>query len=84
MVALFRPGPMEWINDFIAAKNNPRQIKYPHPDYVNDVLAHAYEKNGQIEKAIEQWEYVRDNYSTFRNIAIRMLHDLKAKGKATP
>lgn len=28
MVALFRPGPMNWINDFIAAKANPKKIKY--------------------------------------------------------
>lgn len=30
MVALFRPGPMAWIGDFINAKNHKRTIKYPH------------------------------------------------------
>lgn len=30
MVALFRPGPMAWIDDFINAKNHKRTIKYPH------------------------------------------------------
>lgn len=31
MVALYRPGPMDWIPDFIARKNGERQIKYLHP-----------------------------------------------------
>ncbi len=61
-----------------------RAVKHPHPDYVNDVLAHAYEKNGEIAKAIKQWEYVRDHSEGFRNIALRMLNDLRTKGKATP
>ncbi|MDR1303451.1 MAG: DNA polymerase III subunit alpha [Puniceicoccales bacterium] len=29
--ALYRPGPMEWINDYIAGKKDPQKIKYPHP-----------------------------------------------------
>ncbi|MFH0863698.1 MAG: DNA polymerase III subunit alpha [Candidatus Gottesmanbacteria bacterium] len=41
MVALFRPGPMEWINDFIAAKKDPTSIKYPHPD-LKPILAETY------------------------------------------
>ena len=31
MVALFRPGPMELIDDFIAGKIHPEKIKYLHP-----------------------------------------------------
>lgn len=61
-----------------------RAVKFPHPDYVDDVLAHAYEKNGQIKKAIERWEYVRDNSEGFRKIALRALRELKTKGKFTP
>ncbi|MDO8658673.1 MAG: DNA polymerase III subunit alpha [Candidatus Levybacteria bacterium] len=41
MVALFRPGPMQWIGDFISAKNNQRQIKYPHPD-LKPILSETY------------------------------------------
>lgn len=41
MVALYRPGPMEWISDFIAAKQNVRQIKYIHPD-LKPILAETY------------------------------------------
>jgi DNA polymerase-3 subunit alpha len=41
MVALFRPGPMEWINDFVAAKKDPSSIKYTHPD-LKPILSETY------------------------------------------
>jgi DNA polymerase-3 subunit alpha len=41
MVALYRPGPMAWINDFIGAKNDPTRIKYPHPD-LKPILSPTY------------------------------------------
>ncbi len=41
MVALFRPGPMDWINDFIKAKENPKKIHYPHAD-LKPILAETY------------------------------------------
>lgn len=31
MVALYRPGPMQWIEDFIARKHNPERIHFDHP-----------------------------------------------------
>ncbi|GBE16398.1 DNA polymerase III subunit alpha [bacterium BMS3Abin15] len=31
MVALYRPGPMDWIPDFIARKHGRKQVKYLHP-----------------------------------------------------
>lgn len=31
MVALYRPGPMQWIEDFIARKHGKRKIEYVHP-----------------------------------------------------
>lgn len=31
MVALYRPGPMEWIPDYIAGKHGRKEIKYLHP-----------------------------------------------------
>lgn len=67
-----------------AVKYLEKAIKHPHPDYVDDVLAHAYEKNGQIQKAIAQWEFLMAKAPSFRSIAERMIHDLKTKGKATP
>lgn len=31
MVALYRPGPMEWIPDYITGKHGTKQVKYLHP-----------------------------------------------------
>jgi len=31
MVALYRPGPMEWIPDYISGKHGKRQVTYLHP-----------------------------------------------------
>lgn len=41
MVALFRPGPMAWIEDFILAKNNQRTISYLHED-LKPILSETY------------------------------------------
>jgi len=41
MVALYRPGPMDLIDDFIAGKMQPDKIKYPHPDLI-PVLKSTY------------------------------------------
>jgi DNA polymerase-3 subunit alpha len=32
MVALYRPGPMEWIPDYIAYKHGKKKVTYPHDD----------------------------------------------------
>jgi len=31
LIALYRPGPMEFIPEYVAGKKNPSSIKYPHP-----------------------------------------------------
>ncbi len=41
MVALYRPGPMQNIPDFIRRKNNPDLISYPHPD-LEIILKESY------------------------------------------
>lgn len=41
MVALYRPGPMQNIPEFIARKHNPKLIKYPDPR-LQDVLSQSY------------------------------------------
>lgn len=41
MVALYRPGPMAWIDDFITAKNHKRTIKYAHP-VLKSILEETY------------------------------------------
>ncbi len=41
MVALYRPGPMDLIPSFIAGKNNPRTVKYLHPD-LKKIMGETY------------------------------------------
>lgn len=41
MVALYRPGPMQWIEDFIARKHGDRQITYLH-DAMVPALEYTY------------------------------------------
>ena len=39
--ALYRPGPMDNIDTFIAGKADPKKIKYPHPS-LEDILSETY------------------------------------------
>jgi DNA polymerase-3 subunit alpha len=41
MVALYRPGPMDLIPSFIAGKNNPKSVKYLHPD-LKKIMGETY------------------------------------------
>lgn len=41
MVALYRPGPMDLIPAFLEGKNNPKTIKYLHPD-LKPILEETY------------------------------------------
>lgn len=41
LLALYRPGPMDLIPQFIENKKNPEKIKYPHPD-LKEILAPTY------------------------------------------
>ncbi|MGH7156568.1 MAG: DNA polymerase III subunit alpha [Candidatus Saccharimonadales bacterium] len=41
MVALYRPGPMQWIDDFIARKHGLRKIEYIHP-VMKNALENTY------------------------------------------
>lgn len=41
MVALYRPGPMDWIPDFIARKHGEREIHYLHPG-LKPILENTY------------------------------------------
>ena len=41
MVALYRPGPMDLIPQFIEGKHNPKTVKYPHPS-LKPILEETY------------------------------------------
>ena len=41
LIALYRPGPMDWIPDYIKGKEDPSTIQFPHP-LLEDVCAETY------------------------------------------
>jgi len=41
LIALYRPGPMEWIPDYIRGKKDPSSVKFPHP-LLEDVCRETY------------------------------------------
>jgi len=41
MVALYRPGPMEWIPNYIKRKHGREEVKYPHPD-LQEIFQETY------------------------------------------
>ncbi|MDD2763609.1 MAG: DNA polymerase III subunit alpha [Opitutaceae bacterium] len=41
LIALYRPGPMEWIPDYIRGKKDPATVKFPHP-LLEDVCHETY------------------------------------------
>lgn len=41
MGALYRPGPMEWIPNYIQGKHNPDKVKYLHPSF-KSILENTY------------------------------------------
>ena len=41
LIALFRPGPMEWIPDYIRGKKDPSTVKFPHP-LLEDICHETY------------------------------------------
>ncbi len=41
LIALYRPGPMDWIPDYIRGKKDPSTVKFPHP-LLEDVCRETY------------------------------------------
>ena len=41
LIALYRPGPMEWIPDYIRGKKDPSTVKFPHK-LLEDVCRETY------------------------------------------
>ncbi len=41
LIALYRPGPMDWIPDYIKGKEDPTTIQFPHP-LLEDVCSETY------------------------------------------
>jgi len=41
LIALYRPGPMAWIPDYVRGKKDPATIEYPHP-LLEDICKETY------------------------------------------
>jgi len=84
MVALYRPGPMQFIDDFIARKHGLRKISYPHPSMEN-ALKNTYgvlvyqEQVMQISK--EVCGFTGGEADTLRKAIGKKKVDLMAKMK---
>jgi DNA polymerase-3 subunit alpha len=84
MVALYRPGPMQFIEDFIERKHGRREIKYPHPSMEN-ALKNTYgvlvyqEQVMQISK--EVCGFTGGEADTLRKAIGKKKIDLMAKMK---
>ncbi len=84
MVALYRPGPMQFIDDFIARKHGERAITYPHPTMENS-LKNTYgvlvyqEQVMQISK--EVCGFTGGEADTLRKAIGKKKADLMAKMK---
>ncbi|MCM8820486.1 MAG: hypothetical protein NC932_00840, partial [Candidatus Omnitrophica bacterium] len=66
-----------------AVKYLEKAVKFPHPAYVDNVLAHAYELNGQVDKALEQWKKQLAS-GGFESIAERAIRCIKEEGAFNP
>jgi len=79
MVALYRPGPMDWIPDFIAGKHGRRTVTYVHPK-----LAPILEETYSVAVYQEQvMQICRDlaGYSVAQADAMRKVIGKKIKEK---
>jgi DNA polymerase-3 subunit alpha len=77
MVALYRPGPMESIPEYIKRKHNPELIKYPHQKlikYLDKSLGLLVYQDDVLYTAIELASYNWEEADKFR----------KAMGKKIP
>ena len=66
----------------LAAEAFEQSVELEHPSYVEHMLAHAYEKNGQLEKALETWKGLRKRplkTGAEREVAERFIRQLEEK-----
>ena len=77
LIALYRPGPMQFMDSFINRKHGKEEIEYPHPD-LRDSLAETY----------GVWVYQEQVMETARKIAGYSLGEAdilrRAMGKKKP
>ncbi len=84
MVALFRPGPMESIPDYIRRKNNPERIEYLDPrmkDYLDQSLGLIVYQDDVLLTAINLAGYNWEEADKFRKAMGKKIPEEMAKQK---
>lgn len=82
MVALYRPGPMEFIPDYIKRKKNPRLITYPDPrtePYLSDSLGLLIYQEDIMLLAVEMAGYTWLEADKFRKAMGKKIPELMAE-----
>jgi DNA polymerase-3 subunit alpha len=82
MVALYRPGPMEFIPDYIKRKRNPRLVNYPHPrtePYLKDSLGLLIYQDDIMQLAVDMAGYSWLEADKFRKAMGKKIPELMAE-----
>ncbi|MFW0871202.1 MAG: DNA polymerase III subunit alpha [Patescibacteria group bacterium] len=82
MVALYRPGPMEFIPDYIKRKRNARLVSYPHPrtePYLKDSLGLLIYQDDIMQLAVDMAGYSWLEADTFRKAMGKKIPELMAE-----
>lgn len=82
MVALYRPGPMEFIPDYIKRKRNPRLVTYPDPrtePYLKDSLGLLIYQDDIMQLAVDMAGYSWLEADKFRKAMGKKIPELMAE-----
>lgn len=61
----------------LALKYLEQAEKYPHRFFVENLKAHIFMKKGEKEKAIKEWEKIKEKYPEQKNVAEKFIKKLK-------
>ena len=82
MVALYRPGPMEFIPEYIRRKNNPRLITYPDPrtePYLKGSMGLLIYQDDIMQLAVDMAGYTWLEADKFRKAMGKKIPELMAE-----
>ncbi len=66
-----------------AAEYFEMAARFPGPEYVDNILAHALFRSGREEEALDQWQTVKESGGTFSQTAGRLIENVQKYGHPT-
>jgi DNA polymerase-3 subunit alpha len=84
--ALYRPGPMEQIDDFVARKNGLKEVKYDHPaleDVLNETYGIVVYQDQVMRLAVKVAGYTMGEADLLRRAMAKKKPEELAKHRAT-